>query len=94
VSNESFIDAAKKHRADVIGVSALLLHTAVWIPKLKEGLHRAGLGHIKVIAGGAPFLVDPFLKDQFGADGVAGNPNEAVRLVSALVNRARQRNVQ
>lgn len=91
VSNEAFISAARQHNADVIGVSALLLHTAIWIPKLKQDLHRAGMGHIKVIAGGAPFLVDPGLRDSFGADGVAGNPNEAVRLVAALVNRAAKR---
>ena len=89
VTNEAFVEAARKHHADVIGVSALLLHTAVWIPKLKQALQKAGLGKIKVIAGGAPFLVDPLLRDEFGADGVAGNPNEAVRLVSALVNRTR-----
>ncbi|MBL7646043.1 MAG: cobalamin-dependent protein [Candidatus Hydrogenedentes bacterium] len=89
VTNEAFVEAARKHNADVIGVSALLLHTAVWIPKLKQALQKAGLGRIKVIAGGAPFLVDPLLRDEFGADGVAGNPNEAVRLVSALVHRSR-----
>lgn len=88
VSNEAFVHAARQHSADVIGVSALLLHTAIWIPKLKQELQRAGMGHIKVIAGGAPFLVDPGLRESFGADGVASNPNEAVRLVSALVNRA------
>lgn len=89
VTNEAFVEAARKHRADVIGVSALLLHTAVWIPRLKQALQKAGLGKIKVIAGGAPFLVDPMLRDEFGVDGVAGNPNEAVRLVAALVNRSR-----
>jgi methylmalonyl-CoA mutase cobalamin-binding domain/chain len=89
VTNEAFIEAARKHHADVIGVSALLLHTAVWIPRLKQALQKAGMGNVKVIAGGAPFLVDPLLRDEFGADGVAGNPNEAVRLVSALVNRNR-----
>lgn len=91
VSNEAFVDAARKHHADIIGVSALLLHTAVWIPKLKHALHRAGLGGVKVIAGGAPFLVDPQLRVEFGADGVASNPNEAVRLVSALVNATQKR---
>ncbi len=89
VTNEAFVEAARKHRADVIGVSALLLHTAVWVPRLKQALQKAGLSRIKVIAGGAPFLVDPLLREEFGADGIAGNPNEAVRLVSALVNRAR-----
>ena len=88
VTNESFVQAAGQHGADVIGVSALLLHTAVWIPRLKQALQHAGMGHVWVIAGGAPFLVNPQLRDQFGADGVASNPNEAVRLVNALVHQS------
>lgn len=87
VSNETFVDAARTHHADIVGVSALLLHTAVWIPRLKADLKHAGLAHVRVIAGGAPFLVNPKLRDQFGADGVASNPNEAVRLVSALMHQ-------
>lgn len=91
VSNEAFIQAAREHHADVIGVSALLLHTAVWIPRLKQALQKAGMGGVKVIAGGAPFLVDPQLRAEFGADGVAASPSEAVRLVSALVKRSASR---
>ena len=89
VSNERFVEAAREHQADVIGVSALLLHTAVWIPKLKQSLQQRGLGHVKVIAGGAPFLVDPHLSTQFGADGVAATPSQAGRLVKHLIQEER-----
>ncbi|MCF6286387.1 MAG: cobalamin-dependent protein [Candidatus Hydrogenedentes bacterium] len=87
VSNDTFLSAATQHNADVIGVSALLLHTAIWIPRLIQSLKDTGLGRVKVIAGGAPFLVDPQLSTEFGVDGVASNPNEAVRLVNALVHQ-------
>jgi methanogenic corrinoid protein MtbC1 len=63
----------------------------VWIPRLKQALQKAGMGGVKVIAGGAPFLVDPQLRAEFGADGVAASPSEAVRLVSALVKRSASR---
>lgn len=85
VSNDRFVAAAREHGAHVIGVSSLLLHTAKWIPKLREQLRREGLGHVAVIAGGAPFLVDPELRDRFGVDGVGRSPADAVRLVRALV---------
>ncbi len=81
VSNERLIEAAVEHRASVIGVSTLLLHTAKWIPLLRQDLDRRGLRHVKVIAGGAIFHVDPRLRERFGADGVGRTPSEAVRLV-------------
>lgn len=84
VPNETLIDTALRERARVIGVSSLLLHTAKHIPELKSELQRRGLGDIKLIAGGAPFLVDPRLRDKFGADGVARDPMGAIRLVQAI----------
>lgn len=85
VSNDRFVEAVREYGADVVGVSSLLLHTAKWIPRLREQLRRAGLGHVAVIAGGAPFLVDPELRDRFEVDGVGRSPADAVRLVRALV---------
>ncbi len=85
VSNDQFVAAAREHRADVVGVSSLLLHTAKWIPRLRDDLRRAQLGHVALIAGGAPFLVDPELRDRFEVDGVGRTPSDAVRLVRALV---------
>ncbi|MFS8628990.1 MAG: methyl-accepting chemotaxis protein [Limnochordales bacterium] len=81
VPNEVLAETAIKEGARVIGVSSLLLSTAKHIPKLKEELIRRGRPDIRVIVGGAPFLVDPRLRDQFGADGVGRTPQDAVRLV-------------
>lgn len=90
VKNDAFVAAIREHAARVVGVSALLLHTAKWIPRLKEDLARAGLGHVKVIAGGAIFHVDPRLRERFGADGVGRNPDDAVRLVRAFMAEGAQ----
>ncbi len=87
VSNETFIKEARLADANVIGVSSLLLHTAKWIPKLKEALRTKGMQHIKVIVGGAPFLVNPNLRDLYGADGVGRSPDDAIRLVKSIYSQ-------
>lgn len=84
VENERFVEAARESGTRVVGVSSLLLHTAKHIPALKQRLAEAGLGRVKVIVGGAPFTVDPRLRDKYGADGVARDPASAIRLVHAI----------
>lgn len=90
VPNDRFIETALKEKAQVIGVSSLLLSTAKHIPRLKEALVRMGRREIRVIAGGAPFLVDPNLRTRFGADGVGRNPREAIRLVAYFCGQERR----
>lgn len=80
VPNERFIETAIRENAKVIGVSALLLTTAKHCPTLKAELVRRGRSDIKVIVGGAPFTVDPQLREKYGADGVGQNGMDAVRL--------------
>jgi methylmalonyl-CoA mutase cobalamin-binding domain/chain len=84
VKNEDLVTAAREHGAQLIGVSAVLLHTAKWIGELKPLLAQSGLRHVKVIAGGAPFMVDPHLGEQYALDGVGASPGEAVRLARGL----------
>jgi methylmalonyl-CoA mutase cobalamin-binding domain/chain len=86
VDAERFADQAREHRAGVVGVSTLLLHTAKWIPSI-----RAALDEVAIIAGGAPFLVDPQLKERFPIDGVGRTPAEAVRLAQHLLTHGRER---
>ncbi len=84
VRNEVLAETAIKEGAKVIGVSSLLLHTAKHIPELKTELQKRGRDDIKVIVGGAPFVVDPHLRHRFGADGVAADPGGAIRLVDSI----------
>ncbi|MEZ4650443.1 MAG: cobalamin-dependent protein [Candidatus Eisenbacteria bacterium] len=88
VSNDAFVETAIRENAHVIGVSSLLLHTAKAIPDLKQSLVEKGRRDIGVIAGGAPFIVDPDLRRRYGADGVGRSPYEAIRLVRHLVSRS------
>jgi methylmalonyl-CoA mutase cobalamin-binding domain/chain len=94
VSNQRFVDAVREHNADVVGVSALLLHTASEIPKLKRALSDSGFSNVPVIAGGAPFLVDPHLGARFGADAVGRGPRDAVRLARYFVTQKRTGAIQ
>ncbi len=84
VSNDRLIAAAEQSGAKVIGVSSLILQTAKHIPRLKKMLLQRGRDDIRVIVGGAPFRVDPELHERYGADGVARDPVEAIRLVNAI----------
>jgi len=50
---ESFIDSAKKERAVAIGISGLITTVVPQVRRVKNRLAEQGLGHIKVMAGGA-----------------------------------------
>lgn len=91
VKNEEFVAAVREHGARVVGVSSLLLHTARYIPDLRVALDKAGLRDVRLIVGGAPFLVDPDLVHQCRADGVAHDPRGAVRLVRSWLAAPRER---
>jgi methylmalonyl-CoA mutase cobalamin-binding domain/chain len=87
VSADAFAEAAERERATVVGVSTLLLHTAKHLPDVRRALDARGLRQVRLIAGGAPFLVDPQLGERYGLDGVARDPAGAVRLVRHLTAR-------
>ena len=90
VKNEDFVRTAIAENARVIGVSALLLSTAKHCPELKRQLVERGRSDISVIVGGAPFTVDPRLRDKYGVDGVGRNARDAVRLVRHAYATARR----
>lgn len=51
---QDYIDAAKEHNADAIGMSALLVQTSNHMITVSKMLEEQGLGHIHVLVGGAP----------------------------------------
>ena len=83
VAPDHFVDAAVEHGAEIIGISAMMVHTARGengCLKVREILKERGLENkIKIIVGGAPFRFDPELykviqADAWADDGVtAGN---------------------
>jgi len=65
VSPSRFVDAAREHRARVVGMSALLTTTMPAMARVIAGLKEAGLD-VKTIVGGAP-VTEVFARE-IGAD--------------------------
>ena len=83
VSAEQFINTAREQSAEVVGMSALLTTTMLYMPKVIEALREAGLGDVRVCVGGAP--VSQKFCDEIGAHGYAGDAASAVDLFKTLV---------
>ncbi len=84
VPAEKFIQAAKEHKAQVIGMSSLLTTTMVQMKETIAKIKEAGLNpKVKTIIGGAP-VTHEFAK-QIGADGYAPDAASAVDMVKELL---------
>ena len=83
VSADKFMAAAREHKADLIGISALLTTTMGGMKTVVEAVRASELSHIKVIVGGAP--VTPEFARQVGADGWAGDAASAVSKARELI---------
>ncbi|MCG3150043.1 MAG: Methionine synthase [Verrucomicrobiae bacterium] len=83
VPAEKFVTAAKEHKADIIGLSALLTTTMPSMKTTIAAVRAAGLNSVKVVIGGAPITQD-FAKE-IGADGFAPDAASAVDVVHQLV---------
>ncbi len=84
VSPEDFAVHVEKERPDVLGLSALLTTTTVWMAETIKLLKKEKLLKIcKVIVGGDP--VKPNFARQIGADGYGRDAPDAVRCVNRLL---------
>jgi 5-methyltetrahydrofolate--homocysteine methyltransferase len=85
VAPESFIDAAREHNADLIGVSALLTTTMAGQRTVVEALAAAGMRpQVKVMVGGAP--ASESWATEIGADGYSEDAIGAVALARRLMD--------
>ena len=82
-SMDKYIAAIKEHDADIVGMSALLTTTMVYMPKVIAAIKEAGLDHVKVCIGGAP--VSQMFADEIGADGYGPDAASSVELFQTLV---------
>lgn len=85
VAPDTLIEAVEVHRADIVGLSALLTTT---MPAMREAVARIrerGL-KVKILVGGAP-ITEGFAKE-IGADGYAPDAGSAVELALRLVQAA------
>jgi 5-methyltetrahydrofolate--homocysteine methyltransferase len=82
-SAERFIQAAREHGARLIGMSALLTTTMVYMRTVVQKVREAGLDHVKICVGGAPLSAD--FAREIGADGYAADAASAVELFQRLL---------
>jgi len=85
VSKEKFIESAQNENADILGMSALLTTTMIYMKEVIQGLKEAGLrDKVKVIIGGAP--VTQAYADKIEADGYSPDAASAIDLVKDLLD--------
>ncbi len=84
VAPERFVEAAREHSADIVGVSALLTTTMTGQRTVVEAMTAAGLRpKVKVIVGGAP--ASESWAAEIGADGYSEDAIGAVALARRLL---------
>lgn len=84
VPAETFVQAVRDEKPDILMLSALLTTTMPAMHQVIEALEEAGLRHeVEVMVGGAP--VTESYAHRIGADGYAPNAAEAARLAVRLV---------
>lgn len=86
VAPQKYLEAAKEHNANLVGLSALLTTT---MPAMKETvalLKAAGLPNTMIMVGGAP--ITQAFADEIGADGYASDAGTAVDVAKKLVGEA------
>jgi methanogenic corrinoid protein MtbC1 len=89
VPAEKFVDEAVALNAQVIAVSAMMVHTATGengCRKVRQLLKERGLeAQIKVVVGGAPYRFDSELYKTVGADGWAADGIAAGKIIVDLI---------
>ncbi len=90
VPAERFVSEALTHDAQVIGISAMMVHTARGengCLKVRQILKEMDLEHrIKIIVGGAAFRFDPNLFLQVKADAWAADGISAGKVITKLIH--------
>jgi 5-methyltetrahydrofolate--homocysteine methyltransferase len=89
VSKEQFVEAIRKEKPAVIGLSALLTTTMIYIGEVIEAVRGAGLRKkVRIIIGGAP--VTQTFAYEVKADGYSPDAVSAVELVDSLLKKDRK----
>jgi len=85
-SADRFIEAVRQHEAALVGMSALLTTTMIYMKTVVQKMKEAGLQDVKICVGGAPVSAD-YARD-IGADGYAADAATAVELFKRLLGLA------
>jgi 5-methyltetrahydrofolate--homocysteine methyltransferase len=84
-SLDKFMAAAERFKPNIIGMSALLTTTMMYMKTVIDGFQAAGQTHIKIAIGGAP--ISQMFADEIGADGYGANASAAVDLFLRLAEQ-------
>ena len=83
---QNFIEAVKKHKPNILGMSALLSTSLPAQREVIEALKKSNLREkVKVMVGGAPVTAE--WAEEIGADGYAEDAVEAVRVALKLLGK-------
>ncbi|MFQ5700336.1 MAG: homocysteine S-methyltransferase family protein [Acidobacteriota bacterium] len=80
---ETILTAAQQHKADIIGLSALMTTTMMQMKVVADAVKERGLPY-KVLLGGA--VVTPRFATEIGADGYSKDVGDCVQAAEALVS--------
>ncbi len=83
-SAAEFIAAVKEHNASILGMSALLTTTMIYMKTVVDAVKEAGLSSVKICIGGAP--TGHKFAEEIGADGYAADAASAVELFKRLIS--------
>ena len=84
---ESFIASVREHRADILGMSALLTTTMPYMKVVIDAVQQQpDLAHVKVAVGGAP--VNRMFAEEIGADGYGADAPSSVEMFLKFVTPA------
>jgi 5-methyltetrahydrofolate--homocysteine methyltransferase len=82
-SAERFIAAIREHKPRIIGMSALLTTTMIYMRTVVQKVKEAGIHDVRICVGGAPISAE-YARD-IGADGYAADAASAVELFQRLI---------
>lgn len=84
VPTAKFVEEARQHQPDIVGMSALLSTTIVGFEDVIKAFQEAGIrDQLKIMVGGAP--VTPEYANRVGADAYAANASEAVEKAKEII---------
>jgi 5-methyltetrahydrofolate--homocysteine methyltransferase len=84
---EKFLEACREHKAEIVGMSALLTTTMPYMKVVIDAFQQQpDLAHVKLAVGGAP--VNKMFADEIGADGYGADAPSSVELFLRFINAA------
>jgi len=86
VSPEEFVEAVRRDKPDIVGMSALLTTTMLMLGETIAAMADAGVREsVKIMVGGSPVTEE--FASEIGADGYAPNAGAAIDLAKSLAPR-------